>query len=89
MATEIFMPKMTDHMEDGRIVRWRTAEGQTVEAGEVILEVETDKAVVELEAPASGILRGIRAAEGESVQVGQTIAFVVDSVEKLPDDQGR
>jgi pyruvate dehydrogenase E2 component (dihydrolipoamide acetyltransferase) len=56
MATEIFMPKMTDHMEDGRIIRWRASEGQTVEAGEVILEVETDKAVVELEAPASGIL---------------------------------
>jgi len=58
-----------------------------VEAGEVILEVETDKAVVELEAPTSGILKGIRAAEGESVPVGQTIAFVVDSGEKLPDDR--
>ncbi len=87
MATEIFMPKMSDHMEEGRIVRWRVSEGQTVEAGQVILEVETDKAVVELEAPASGILKGIRAAEGAWVPVGETIAFVADQGEILPDAQ--
>jgi len=87
MATEIFMPKMTDHMEEGRIVRWRALEGQPVEAGQVLLEVETDKAVVELEAPVTGILKGIRAGEGNWVPVGQTIAFVADQGESLPDDQ--
>jgi pyruvate/2-oxoglutarate dehydrogenase complex dihydrolipoamide acyltransferase (E2) component len=84
MATEIFMPKMSDHMEEGRIVRWLVAEGQPVEAGQIIMEVETDKAVAELESPAAGILKGVRAAEGDSVPVGQTIAFVADEGEEAP-----
>ncbi len=78
------MPKMSDHMEEGRIVHWRASEGQTVEAGQVILEVETDKAIVELEATATGILKGIGAAEGEWIPVGQTIAFVADPGEDTP-----
>ncbi|RPJ57359.1 MAG: biotin/lipoyl-binding protein [Acidobacteria bacterium] len=81
MSTEIFMPKMSDHMEEGRIVRWLVSEGQRVEAGQIMLEVETDKAIAELESPAAGILIGVRAAEGESVPVGQTIAFVADEGE--------
>ncbi len=76
--TEIFMPKMSDHMEEGKIVRWLVSEGQRVEAGQVILEVETDKALAELESPATGVLRDVRAAEGEFVTVGRTIAFVAE-----------
>jgi len=90
MATEVFIPKMTDFMEEGTIVSWLVAEGDRVEEGQPILELETDKAVAELDAPAGGYLKGIRpgAIAGAAIPVGQTIAYVVDSadeaVEALP-----
>lgn len=86
MATEIFMPKMTDHMEAGEIIRWLVKEGDRVEQGQVIMEVMTDKVVADLEAPASGILKGIRpgAVDGATIPVGETFAFIAEPNEEVP-----
>ena len=81
MPTEVFMPKMSDHMEAGVIVGWLVTEGERVTAGQPIVEVETDKTVAEIEAPATGFIKGIRsgAAKGSAVPVGETMAFIVAS----------
>lgn len=84
MPVEVYMPKMTDHMEKGTILKWLVEEGAQVEERQPIMEVETDKAVVEVEAPASGILRGIRAGEGTVVSVGEVVAFVAQPGEEVP-----
>ena len=90
MAEEVFIPKMTDFMEEGVIQAWLVQEGDRVEEGQPLLELETDKAVSELESPASGYLKGIRpgAVAGARVPVGETIAYIVASmdeeVEQLP-----
>ena len=90
MATEVFIAKMTDFMEEGTIQSWLVAEGDRVEEGQALLEVETDKATAELESPASGYIKGIRtgAVPGAVIPVGETIAYIVDSldeaVETLP-----
>jgi len=90
MATEVFISKMTDFMEEGTIVSWLVAEGDRVEEGQAILELETDKATSELGAPASGYLVGIRpgVVPGAVLPVGETIAYIVDSlheaIEPLP-----
>jgi pyruvate dehydrogenase E2 component (dihydrolipoamide acetyltransferase) len=86
MAAEVFMPKMSDHMEAGEIVEWLVQEGTSVEKGQPILAIMTDKATVDLEAPASGILKGIRAgvAAGAVVPVGETVAFIATAQENVP-----
>lgn len=90
MATEVFIPKMTDFMEEGTIVAWLVAEGDRVEEGQPILEIETDKATVEMEAPATGYLVGIRpgAAPGAIIPVGVAFAWISEApdeaVEALP-----
>lgn len=77
MATPIIMPKFEMTQEDGTVVAWLKQEGESVQKGEPILEVETDKVTMEVEAPAGGILRGIRAQEGQVVPIGEPIAFLV------------
>ena len=86
MAVEVFMPKMSDHMEEGEIIQWLVKEGDRVEQGQVILEIQTDKAVAELEAPATGILKGIRtgAEDGATIPVGETFAFIAEPDEEVP-----
>jgi pyruvate dehydrogenase E2 component (dihydrolipoamide acetyltransferase) len=86
MATEIFMPKMSDHMEIGVILAWLVREGDRVEKGQPVLELETDKARAELEAPASGIIKGIRPGlePGAEVPVGETLAFITQPDEAAP-----
>jgi len=86
MPVEVFVHKMTDHMESARIIQWLVKEGERVEQHQVIMEVETDKAVAELESPASGILKGIRpgAIEGAQVPVGETLAFIAQPGEAVP-----
>ena len=83
---EVFVPKMSDHMAFGEIISWAAREGDAVQAGQVLLEVQSDKAVVELEAPASGILTGVRAGAepGAVVPVGETIAFIAAPGESAP-----
>ena len=73
MATEVKLPRLGQGMESGTIVRWLKAEGDRVEKGEPLYEVDTDKATQEVEAEASGVLLKIAVAEGE-VPVGQTVA---------------
>ena len=82
MPTEITMPKLSDTMEEGTILRWYKHEGEHVEAGEVLAEVETDKADMEVEASASGTLSEIRVQEGASAAVGAVIA-VLNETERV------
>lgn len=83
MATEVIMPKLGMTMQEGTIVRWLREEGEQVGKGEPILEIETDKVVMEVEAPASGILAGISAGPDEVVPVTEVIAYVLEPGEKL------
>ena len=80
------MPALGMAQETGKVLRWLKAEGETVAKGEPLLEIETDKVTVELEAPADGTLAGVRAAEGDEVPVGRAIAFVLAAGESVPDD---
>ncbi len=70
----ITMPKMSDTMEEGKVVRWLKHEGDLIKQGDIIAEIETDKANVEMEAFQSGVLRKILVKEGETVPVGNAIA---------------
>jgi pyruvate dehydrogenase E2 component (dihydrolipoamide acetyltransferase) len=85
VATEVIMPALGLAQETGKVLRWLKAEGESVVKGEALLEVETDKVTVEVEAPADGILGGLRAAEGDDVPVGQAVAFVLGSGEAVPE----
>ena len=82
MATEIILPKVDMDMATGRISRWLVAEGAVVKQGDVLFEMETDKASMEVEAPASGMLGNIVAKEGADVPVGQTVAWIFAEGEK-------
>ena len=84
MAFSVVMPALEMAQETGKLIAWRKKEGDPVSKGEPLLEIETDKAVVEVEAPADGILAGIKAAEGADVPVGQTIAWIVAPGEAPP-----
>src|SRR5207237_6197926 len=77
MATSVVMPALEMAQETGKIISWIKKEGETITKGEPLLEVETDKAVVEIEATADGILAGIKSHEGDVVPVGVTIAWIV------------
>lgn len=76
MATEITMPKLSDTMTEGSFIGWRKNVGERVERGEVIAEVETDKAVMELEAFASGVLLKVMVEGGENVPVGTVLGLI-------------
>ncbi|HEV3513339.1 MAG TPA: dihydrolipoamide acetyltransferase family protein [Candidatus Sulfotelmatobacter sp.] len=84
MAFSVVMPALEMAQETGKLLAWRKKEGDRVVKGEPLLEIETDKAVVEVEAPADGILAGIKAAEGADIPVGQTIAWIVAPGEQPP-----
>src|SRR6266404_8353390 len=86
MATSVVMPALEKAQETGKLVSWAKKEGDTVSKGEILLEVETDKAVVEIEAQADGVLAGVKSQEGDVVPVGQTIAWLVAPGEKPPAD---
>ena len=86
MATSIVMPQMGYDMREGTVVRWLKKEGEDVARGEIIAEIETDKATVEFEAFTAGVLRKIVAGEGIVVPVGQLIAVITAADEALPDD---
>jgi pyruvate dehydrogenase E2 component (dihydrolipoamide acetyltransferase) len=76
MARQIVMPKMSDTMEEGVVVKWLKREGDRVASGDALAEIETDKAVLELEATTTGVLRRILAQEDSKVPVGQLIAVI-------------
>ena len=86
MAFSVVMPALEMAQETGKLLAWRKKEGDRVAKGEPLLEIETDKAVVEVEAPADGVLAGIKASEGADIPVGQTIAWIVAPGEQPPSD---
>jgi len=77
MATDVIMPALGVAQEKGTLLNWLKAEGQPVTKGEPLMEVETDKATVEIEAPASGILANVIASPGDEVPVGNRIAVIL------------
>lgn len=89
MATSVIMPALEMAQETGRLVRWYKLEGEMVTRGEMLMAIETDKAVVELEAEASGILSAVAAKEGDVVNVGQVIAWLLAPGEAPPADAAR
>jgi pyruvate dehydrogenase E2 component (dihydrolipoamide acetyltransferase) len=84
MATEVILPRLGQGMESGTIVRWLKSEGEPVEKGEPLFELDTDKVTQEVEAEAAGVLLKIAVAEGE-VPVGQTVAFIGAKDEDVPE----
>ncbi|HYY72711.1 MAG TPA: dihydrolipoamide acetyltransferase family protein [Candidatus Bathyarchaeia archaeon] len=84
MAISVVMPALEMAQETGKLLAWRKREGESVRKGEPLLEIETDKAVVEVEAPGDGMLAGITADVGAVIPVGETIAWLVAPGEKPP-----
>ena len=84
MAVSVVMPALEMAQDTGKLVSWLKQEGEPVRKGEMLLEVETDKAVVEVEAAADGILAGVTAKPGDEVPVGRTIAWLVQPGETPP-----
>lgn len=85
----VVMPKMGDTMEEGKILRWIKHEGDAVQKGDALAEIETDKVNIEAEAFAAGVLRKIIAQEGESIPIGQPIALIGKADEPLPDEAAK
>ena len=86
MATSIVMPQMGYDMHEGKVVRWLKKEGEEVVRGEVIAEIETDKATVEYEAYTGGVMAKIVAEEGVAIPVGGLIAVMTNFGEAIPED---
>ena len=86
MTTELTMPQMGYDMQEGTILRWLKSEGDTIENGEPIAEIETDKAVVEFESYAAGVLHNILVSAGNTVPVGEPIALIGDEAVNSLDD---
>ena len=84
MATEVIMPALEMSQESGLLVQWLKSEGEFVGQGEPLMEIETDKAVMEIEASASGTLSNVRAQPGDEVPVGQVIAWLLEEGEEPP-----
>jgi pyruvate dehydrogenase E2 component (dihydrolipoamide acetyltransferase) len=76
MASRVVMPKLSDTMEEGKILRWLKKEGDKVETGQTLAEVETDKATVEMEAYTNGTIRKLIAQEGDTIPIGAIIAVI-------------
>jgi pyruvate dehydrogenase E2 component (dihydrolipoamide acetyltransferase) len=84
MAISVVMPALEMAQETGKLISWLKKEGEAVAKGELLLEIETDKAVMEIESPGDGVLAGISAQPGAEVPVGQTIAWIVRPGETPP-----
>ncbi len=82
-VTRVVMPKLSEAMETGKLLRWLKQEGDRISGGDIIAEIETDKADIELEAFGSGVLRKLLAAPGSAVPVGGLIAVIADPDEDI------
>ncbi len=87
MPISVVMPALEMAQETGTLVSWRKKEGDTVTKGEILIEIETDKAVVEVEALADGVLAGVTAQPGDVIPVGRTIAWILGTGESVPADE--
>lgn len=83
MATQVVMPKLSPTMEEGQLTRWLKKEGDKVSTGEPLAEIDTDKATMEAQALASGVLRKILVDEGQTVPLGEIIAIIADADEDI------
>ncbi|MFQ5519655.1 MAG: FAD-dependent oxidoreductase, partial [Mariprofundus sp.] len=86
MPIDVFMTQLSPTMTEGRIARWLKAEGDELVSGEVLAEIETDKATMEMEVVDEGILHKIIAAEGSTIPVGAAIAVIAEEGEDIPVD---
>lgn len=86
MAISVVMPALEMAQETGKLISWLKKEGDPVSKGDLLLEIETDKAVMEIESPGDGVLAGIRVQAGAEVPVGQTIAWIVSPGEAPPSE---
>jgi pyruvate dehydrogenase E2 component (dihydrolipoamide acetyltransferase) len=80
------MPKLGMNMEEGVLVHWLVAEGAEVKAGQAIIEIETDKANADVEAPVDGIVARIVRREGETVPINGVLAVILAAGEAMPDE---
>ena len=80
MKYEIVMPQLSDSMEEGKLIEWKVQEGQKVKEGDVVAEVESDKAVMDVESFKSGVVKKLYAKEGESIPVGKVMALIETDV---------
>lgn len=87
MAISVVMPALEMAQETGKLVSWLKREGDHVSKGEPLLEIETDKAVMEIESPGDGLLAAVTAQPGAEIQVGRTIAWIVQPGEQPPAEQ--
>jgi pyruvate dehydrogenase E2 component (dihydrolipoamide acetyltransferase) len=86
MAISVVMPALEMAQETGKLISWLKKEGESVAKGEPLLEIETDKAVMEIESPGDGVLAGVKVQAGTEVPVGRTIAWIVSPGEAPPAD---
>ena len=86
MPIDVFMTQLSPTMTEGKIVRWLKKEGDQLDSGEVMAEIETDKATMEMEVVDEGVLHRIVSPEGSTVQVGAAIAVIAEEGEDVPDD---
>jgi pyruvate dehydrogenase E2 component (dihydrolipoamide acetyltransferase) len=84
MSAYVEMPKLSDTMTEGTVVKWRKAVGDTVEVGDILAEIETDKAVMEMESFEEGVLNEIYVQPGEKATIGQKLALIGAPGEKAP-----
>jgi pyruvate dehydrogenase E2 component (dihydrolipoamide acetyltransferase) len=82
-VTKVVMPKLSDAMESGKIIKWLKKEGDKIQGGDILAEVETDKADVEMEAFGAGVLRKILVPAGESVPIGALIGVIAEPSEDI------
>ena len=76
MAIEVILPKVDMDMESGVLVAWKVAAGDRVEQGDILFEMETGKATMEVESPGSGVIRDLRPASDAEIPVGTTVAWI-------------
>ena len=88
MATEIIMPTVSNSMTEGVLARWVKKEGEAVSKGEVVAEIETDKAIVDLEAEAAGVIGKLFVLDGATVRVGVPMGIILEPGEPLPAKPG-
>ena len=87
MPVKVVMPALEMAQETGKLVSWMKKEGQAVAKGEPLLEIETDKAVMEIEAPGDGVLSAVKAQPGDEIAVGKTIAWLLAPGEVVPAEE--
>jgi pyruvate dehydrogenase E2 component (dihydrolipoamide acetyltransferase) len=88
MSSQVTLPRLGQGMETGTIVRWLKSEGENVEKGEALYELDTEKVTQEVEAEASGVLLKILAGEGEEIEVGNAIAVIGEQGEDISAESG-